>query len=62
MYSDLDSDLDYEWYLGGTDWYIGEVQALESQPVPEPCTMVLLGSGLVALFGIWRKRFKRSQD
>ena len=45
-----------QWYLGGSSWYIGEVMALE--PIPEPSTLLLLGSGLLglAVFGIRRKK------
>lgn len=34
---------------------LGEVQALETQPVPEPTTCLLFGGGVLAL-GFWRKR------
>jgi PEP-CTERM motif len=48
-----------KWYLGGSNWYIGEVQALESRSVPEPSTMLLLASGLVGFVGFGRKFRKR---
>lgn len=49
---------------GGHDWdsnWLGtNIDALEAASVPEPCTMILLGSGLLALAGFSRKKFKKS--
>ncbi len=46
------------WQGGGTppnptDW---DNFALNGQPIPEPASMLLLGSGLVGLFGVTRKK------
>jgi hypothetical protein len=38
-------------------WYYGELVAATLQPVPEPATMILLGSGLIGLAGYGRKKF-----
>lgn len=35
--------------------------ALEKQVIPEPGTMLLVGSGVAGLFGLGRKRFKEKQ-
>ena len=41
--------------IGGGDIIGGP----ESSPVPEPATLILLGSGLVGLAGFGRKKFKK---
>jgi hypothetical protein len=41
----------YYFTMGGTD----EIETLQITPAPEPCTILLLGSGLAAL-GLKRKR------
>ena len=52
-------------------WFITRLQGLDPyvepgpgpgpvEPVPEPATILLVGSGLFGLFGIGRKKFKRS--
>ena len=57
------------WYsaaLGGVGGLYGDpglfenVDALDNHPIPEPCTMLLLGSGLIGLAGLSRKKRKKS--
>ena len=57
------------WYsaaLGGMGGLYGDpglfenVDALDNHPIPEPCTMILLGSGLLGLAGFSRKKFNKS--
>lgn len=52
-------------------WFVNSIRGLDPyvepgpgpgpvEPVPEPATILLVGSGLFGLFGIGRKKFKRS--
>ena len=45
--------ISYDFYIGGSD----TVDSNSNNPVPEPATMLLLGSGLLGLVGYGRKKF-----
>ncbi len=58
-----DGYLDYHGYSSYFDHWItfGDLNNVEIQidPVPEPTTMLLLGSGLIGLAGLRRRKFKK---
>ncbi len=53
------------WYLdinneyGYNDWFIGGVQALDRNPIPEPGMLVLIGLGLLSLLAFARRSLKK---
>lgn len=54
-------DLDGLWYLSGNgydDYFIGGVQALDRNPIPEPTTLIFLIVGLLGVFAFVRRRRK----
>ncbi len=59
-YSVFYDTTDNLWHLDGMcgDAAIIEMEGLKMNPIPEPTTMLLLGTGLLGL-GVFRRRFKK---
>lgn len=48
--------LDRENIYGYQQWFIGGVQALDRNPIPEPGTLILFGVGLTGFLILWRRK------